>query len=141
MADETIIQTPSQEPDKTRSEERFTQLSEKVKEEATARVAAERRATFAEGFVDVLAVNPAAKEFKADIQAKVEAGLTVEDATYAVLGKAGKLGTPQTAQPNAGEIAGGSATSTPSQGGAQKPIGEMSLAEKRAALDKELLLN
>ncbi len=148
MADETIIQTPSQEPEKSRSEERFTQLSEKVKEEAIARQAAEKRATdaekkaaFADGYADMVATNPAAKEFKADIEAKFMSGYTVEDATLATLAKAGKLGTPQAAQPTAGEIAGGSSPVSPPQGSGQKPVSEMTLAEKRAQLDKDLLLN
>lgn len=136
-------------PESSRAEERITQLSDKVKVEATAREAAEKRATdaerkaaFSEGYAEMLVTNPAAKEFKADIEAKVLAGYSVEDATLATLAKAGKLGVPQAATPTAGEIAGGSASVTPPQvGGGQKPISEMSQAEKRAALDKELLLN
>jgi hypothetical protein len=86
-----IIETT---PKPNRAEERITELSEKVKEEATAREAAEkkvaeaeRKAQFAEGFADVLGTHPAAKEHKADIEAKVVAGYSVEDATYAVLGR------------------------------------------------------
>ncbi len=125
------------------AQERITQLSDKVKTEASradtaeaAKTAAERRAAFAEGFVDIVTANPSAKEFKDDIKAKVEAGLSVEDATYAVLGKAGKLGAqaPVVQQP---EVAGGSAATTPQTG--TKSVTEMTQAERRAELDKELI--
>lgn len=125
------------------AQERITQLSDKVKEEGTARVAAEtkaadaeKRAVFAEQYADIVATNPAAKEFKADIKAKVDAGLSVEDATFAVLGKAGKLGgrTPDPVMP-----AGGSATVASPQGGT-KAVGEMSQTERRAQLAKDLVL-
>jgi hypothetical protein len=135
-----IIETT---PKPNRAEERITELSEKVKEEATAREAAEkkvaeaeRKAQFAEGFADVLGTHPAAKEHKADIEAKVVAGYSVEDATYAVLGKAGKLGTPATPAP--GSPAGGSAATTPTQTG-NKEIKDMSLAEKREILEKNIM--
>lgn len=141
MADETI--TNGTQPEATsRAEDRIIELSGKVKTEAEGRAAAEtkataaeRRAAFAEGFVDIMATNPAAKEFKDDIKAKVEAGLSVEDATYAVLGKAGKLGAQAQAQQS--EIAGGSAATTPQSG--TKATADMSQAERRAELAKELV--
>lgn len=131
-------------PATNRVEERIIDLSGKLKSEAEGRTAAEARATaaerkaaFAEGFVDIVTANPAAKEFKADIQAKVDAGLSVEDATYAVLGKAGKLGgTP--AAPQA-EIAGGSAATSPQSG--NKTAADMTQEERRAELSKELIWN
>lgn len=142
MADENTIIEPVPQPD-TRAQERITQLSDKVRTEAgradaaeTKATAAERRATFAEGFVDIMATNPSAKEFKSDIQAKVEAGLSVEDATYAVLGKAGKLGAPAPVVQQA-EVAGGSAATTPQTG--TKTASEMTQDERRAELAKELV--
>jgi hypothetical protein len=124
------------------AEKRIKQLSGKVKEEAEAKDAAlqaqadaeaktaqaERRAAFAEGFVDVVSATPEAKEHKADIEAKVMAGYTVQDATYAVLGAAGKLGQ----QTETSSPAGGSAVITPPSG--EKAVGEMTQAERRQAL-------
>lgn len=146
MADETINQTvPPQE--NNRAEERITQLSDKVKTEAEARAkaesertAAERRAVFAEGFADVLASHPMAKDHKDDIRAKVDAGLSVEDAAFAVLGKAGKLGAPVAPPPPPPtQVAGGSAVVNTS-GGSSKSLKEMTTAEKRAELEKLLIL-
>lgn len=145
MADEPIIE-PVIEP--SEAQKRITQLSDKLKIEGTARENAEKRAAdaekkavFSEGYANMVATNPAAKEFKADIEAKFMSGYTVEDATLATLAKAGRLGIPQSLQPTAGDIAGGSAPVNPSQGGAQKSISEMTQAEKRTELAKELLLN
>lgn len=125
------------------AQERIIELSNKVKTEAEGRekavaekLDAERRATFAEGFVDIVTANPAAKEFKADIQAKVQAGLSVEDATYAVLGKAGKLGA-QAPVAQQTEIAGGSAATSPQSG--TKTAKDMTQDERRAELAKELI--
>lgn len=139
---EIIIQ-PAQEPN--RAQERITELSDKVKTEAEGRVAAEakvavaeRNAAFAEGYADIVVTNPAAKEFKADIKAKVDSGLSVEDATYAVLGKAGKLGAPKAPDPV--NPAGGSATTSPPQGGT-KGVAEMTQAERRAQLEKDIIWN
>lgn len=147
MADEPINNQPTPTVDaQTPAQERITELSSKVKVEAEARAAAEakaaeaeKKAAFAEQFVDIVGQNPAAKEHKADIQAKVLAGYTVQDATFAVLGAAGKLGNvPAPVAPQS--PAGGSAT-VPIQANADKPVSEMSLAEKRAALEKELILS
>jgi hypothetical protein len=147
MADETNTNAPaSQEPNGSRAEERIIDLSSKVKEQADLRQAAEdklaeanRKLTFTEGYADMVAINPAAKEFKADIEAKVMSGYTVEDAAYAVLGKAGKLGNAPAPAPGATEVAGGSAVVNPSQ--SEKSVGEMSQDERRAALDKALQIN
>lgn len=145
MADEQIIQ-PVVETVVTPAQERITELSDKVKttaterDEAIAKVAiAERKAAFAEGYADIVASNPAAKEFKADIEAKVAAGLSVEDAAYAVLGKAGKLGG-FTPPPTPQSPAGGSAVVTPPQGGTKTPT-EMTQAERRAQLEKDIVWN
>lgn len=138
-----IIQTTPPVEKPSRSEERITELSDKVKIEAEGRVKAEadkadaeRRATFAEGFVDVLSTNPQAKDHKDEIKEKVLKGYSMEDATYAVLGKAGKLGVQPQDKP---QVAGGSATTAPT--GGQKEIKDMTLAEKRAALEKEIVWN
>ena len=85
---------------------------------------------FAEGFTDIVAENPAAKEFKTDIQAKVMSGYSLEDATFAVLGKAGKLNQPKVETTH---TAGGSAATNISNGGT-KSIQDMTRDEKRAAL-------
>jgi hypothetical protein len=139
MADET--QAPAPEPQGSRAEERIIDLSAKVKVEAearataeAARLEAERRAQFAESFVDIVSTNPAAKEFKADIQAKVMSGYTPEDAAFAVLGKAGKLGYQAPAPESP---AGGSAT-TAMNGNATKSVSEMTQEERRAQLEKDL---
>lgn len=96
----------------------------------TAKAEMERERDFYSGFADVLSQNPQAKDHKDEILGKVKSGYSVEDATFAVLGKAGKLGQPQVdTQP----IAGGSATNTLSQPGS-KQVSEMSRDDKRAAL-------
>lgn len=140
---DTLINEPSE------AEKRIKQLSGKVetmagerdaeklgREAAEAKTAeAERKFAFAEAFTDIVAANPSAKDFKADIQAKVLAGYTPEDATYAVLGKAGKLGQPKEESQT---IAGGSAVITPTQG---KSPAEMTQEERRAALAETLVIN
>lgn len=142
MADENevIIDQPSE------SEKRIKQLSEKVRmtseeRDEQARLLAEkgtentelaRERDFYQGFSDVVATNPAAKDHKDDILTKVKSGMSVEDATYAVLGKAGKLN--QVEQVDTQHIAGGSAPITPPQGGGNKTLAEMSRDEKRQAL-------
>ena len=127
------------------AEERITQLSEKVrltsaerdeKDRLLGEVTKER--DFYSGFSEVVTTNPLAKDHKDDILAKVKLGYTVEDATFAVLGKAGKLGqnAPKPAEPM--NPAGGSAVINPSPSEDKKPS-EMTQAERRAALEKELL--
>lgn len=142
MADEPInTPTPTPEPI-NRVEERITDLSLKVKETASerdaekaAREAAERERDFFKGYSDVVATNPAAKDHMDEIKTKVMGGYTVEDATFAVLGKAGKIGvqTPAPASP-----AGGSAANAIT-GSVEKPVGEMTLSEKRAKLAEEII--
>ncbi len=146
MADEPIIDSTQQPETKpqvlSRTEERITELSDKVKTEAEARqkaeadkAEAERRATFAEGFADVVGTNPAAKDHKDEIKEKVLKGYTVQDATFAVLGAAGKLGgaTP----PTPPQVAGGSAPTNPGSTG-QKEAKDMTQEERRAQLSKDL---
>lgn len=111
---------------RTASEERDAALKAKAEAEEEAK-AAQRKAEFAEGFADIVAENPDAKEFKADIEAKVMGGMTLDDAKFAVLGKAGKLGAPQAVTP-----AGGSApTVLPSE---QKDVKSMNGDELRQQL-------
>ena len=140
MADENEIIEPSE------SERRIKQLSDKVrltaeerdekdrllKEKGVENIELQRERDFYAGFTDVVAQNPAAKDHKDDILAKVKGGYTVEDATFAVLGKAGKLNTPA---PEPESPAGGSsAPVTPPQGGTGKSVQEMTQQERRTAL-------
>ena len=139
MADDMQITETSE------SEKRIKQLSEKVRltaeerdekdrllKESGEKVAStERERDFYAGFTDVLANNPMAKDHKDEIKTKVLSGYTIEDATFAVLGKAGKLGQPKPEEPPS--PVGGSATTTPPQGG-EKGIPDMTREEKRAAL-------
>lgn len=147
MAEETIITPQVQPVELSRAEERIKQLSDKV--ELTAKERDEKEAlikdkdakisllekenTFNSGFADMLGTYSAAKDHKDEIKAKVVAGYTVEDATLAVLGKAGKLGavapTPQ--------VAGGSATTTVTQDSNKSPK-DMTQAERREQLSKDL---
>lgn len=139
MADEIITTPPAtvveQKPNPV--EERITDLSGKVRvaseerDAATARAeAAEKKAAFAEGFVDIAAEFAAAREHKAEIEAKVMGGYSVKDAAFAVLGAAGKLGAPKVER---SPVAGGSAA-TPITMPQVKAVGSQSRDELRAAL-------
>lgn len=150
MADELLNQT-SQElassNQETESQKRIRQLSEKVRltseerdekdrilQESTAKIATlEKENAFNSGFVDVLANYSAAKDHKDDIKAKVLSGMSVEDATFAVLGKAGKLGQAAPIAQAPQSPAGGSAPNA-IQRDAQKSVSEMSREERKAAL-------
>ena len=145
MADDITETAPEQKPQQpeegSRAQERITQLSEKVKTEAEAKEAAlkekadaDRRALFAEGYADFVTAHPAAQEFKDQIREKVNAGMSVDDAGYAILGKAGKLNAPKAEPQNP---AGGSAA-TVLPGNPTKSPGEMTQAERRAELEKML---
>ena len=134
-----IIEQPSE------SQKRITQLSDKVRTTAeerdtanTAKAEAEaktaelqRERDFYAGFADVVSTNPVAKDHKDDILEKVKSGYTVEDATFAVLGKAGKLGAPAPVEMKS--PAGGSAPNQIIQGGI-KSASEMTQVERREAL-------
>lgn len=133
------------------AEARIKQLSEKVRltseerdekdrllnESKTKITELERENAFNSGFVDVLSTHSQAKDHKDDIKAKVLSGMSVEDATFAVLGKAGKLGNQAPVEtPNP---AGGSATTQlPANGGAKTPS-EMTQEERRAQLEKDIM--
>ena len=141
MADEldATLEQPSE------AEKRIKQLSDKVRlsetekdelkklsdEKDTKIASLERENAFNSGFADTVANTPQAKEFKDDIKAKVLSGYSLEDATYAVLGKAGKLN--QSSRENLESPAGGSATTTVTQGGT-KSVKEMTPDERREAL-------
>ena len=144
MADEPIIQpTPTPEPPKeTRVEDRIRTLSDKVeltsKERDELKVLNEtttRERDFYKGYADIIATQPNAKDHQEEIKEKVLKGYTVADATFAVLGAAGKLGGATIQSP---QIAGGSAATAMPQGGV-KEVKDMSQAERREQLSKELL--
>lgn len=144
-----ITQTPQQpmtpqEP--SRAEERIKQLSEKV--ELTSKERDELKALneqtirerdFYKGIADVLPSHPAAKDHQDEIKEKVLKGYSVQDATFAVLGAIGKLGGSTPDQPEMKvNVAGGSAATAMPQGGQKSPQ-EMSQAERREQLAKELV--
>lgn len=114
---------------KTASEERDAEKTARETAEA-GKAEAERERDFYSGFSDVVSVNPAAKDHKDEILAKVKGGYTVQDATFAVLGAAGKLGQQTVERATA---AGGSADIQVNREGT-KTIGEMTQAERREAL-------
>ena len=94
---------------------------------------AQKERDFFSGFADVVASQPAAKEHKDEILQKFKNGYTVDDATIAVLTKAGKYQAPK------GEVsnpAGGSAIVNPPNSGATKTVKEMTQAERREELIK-----
>jgi len=129
-------------------EKRIKDLSEKVRLTAEERDAEKRKLEeftsqnsnlqrerdFYASFSDVVSTNPAAKDHKDDILAKVKGGYSVEDATFAVLGKAGKLGVQPQPQPVIESPAGGSAAVNQPIAGGQKTVSEMTREEKRNAL-------
>ena len=141
MADEldATLAQPSE------AEKRIKQLSDKVGlsvkeleeknkpiEESNAKIAnLERENSFNEGFADTVSTTPQAKGFKEDIKAKVLSGYSLEDATYAVLGKAGKLN--QSSSENRESPAGGSAATTVTQP-ANKSAKEMTPEERSTAV-------
>lgn len=125
---ETFKKLGDSEADRIKKDELLKEANEKL-------AALEKENAFNSGFADILGTQPAAKEHRDEIKAKVLAGYTPEDATFAVLGKAGKLGQPA---PAPASPAGGSAPNTISQTG-QKTVSEMTQAERRAALEKELI--
>lgn len=129
------ITTPPTEVNPT--EKRIKDLSGKVESTSKERDAAlleaevsRKQAAFSDSFIDIVTANPAAKDHKAEIQAKVMAGYTAQDAAYAVLGPIGKLGNNQQSM---APITGGSAATVIPNSGA-KPASEMARDEMRAAL-------
>lgn len=134
-----IINEPSE------SEQRIKQLSKKIsltteelvekdrllKEESTKSTEFQKERDFYVGFSDVVSTNPLAKDHKDEILTKFKSGYSLEDATFAVLGKAGKLAS-QAPEPTPSPIGGSAPTAIP-QGGVKTPQ-EMSQSERKAAL-------
>jgi len=132
---------------RSEAERRITQLSEKVeltskerdelktlREQDQKKIQdLEKENTFNTSFVDMLSTHPQAKDHKEEIKAKVLAGYAPTDAMFAVLGAANKLGGVAPVQT---QVAGGSADTTVMS--AQKSVAEMTQAERRAALEKDL---
>jgi len=117
-----------------RSDNRFKDLSEKVemtaKERDEAKAAAEAAQKEVEFYKDFSKLKyQDAADYQDKIKEKVMAGYDMEDAAISVLARAGKLTPP----PQRSSPAGGSA-STAIKSGDEKPIGEMTRAEKREAL-------
>lgn len=152
---DTITQQTTEEiasqNQESRSQQRIKELSDKVELTAKERdekdallrerdekiANLERENSFNSNFADILGSFPSAKDYKDDIRAKVLAGYDPTDAALAVLGKAGKLGGQPAIQPQS--PAGGSADTVMVQG-ADKPVSELSQEERRAILEKELLI-
>lgn len=131
--EEKVVEKP------TRSDNRFKQLSETVETTAkerdeanAAKQAAEKELEFYKSFSKISSKPEysAAPDYQDKIKEKVLLGYDMEDAAISVLGKAGKYNAPVRERSSP---AGGSA-STAIQAGDDKPVAEMSRAEKRAAL-------
>lgn len=152
MADEFDLDLDlDQEQDRVNKvEQRIKTLSEKVKmtsqerdELAKAKESLEaekanisKEVEFYKNFNTLTTKYQGASEYQDKIREKVMAGYDVEDATVAILAKEGKL---NQSAPNLPKDfpAGGSATNT-IKGEGDKPLGEMTQDEKRAALaDRE----
>ena len=123
----------------SRSEERIAELSRKVElsskerdELTTLNKEVTKERDFFKDFSTMVGTYNAASEYQDEIRGKVmDSGYSVEDATIAVLGKAGKLGGGQVPTPSGPE--GGSASTNITQE-AQKPLKEMSRDELREQL-------
>lgn len=142
MADEIEVgqETAQEEVLKTeptsRGVERNQILSEKVKQtaeerdsEKSKRETAEKELEFYKGFSKLSSKYPNASDYEDKIREKVLKGYDMEDAAVAVLNKSGKLTMPK---PEREVVAGGSATTNPSQG--LKGFQDMSQAERLQAL-------
>lgn len=146
MADEVLEQTTevAQTEEQTletnstrdRGVERNRDLSEKVTKtraeldaEKQKRESAEKELEFYKGFSKLSSKYPNASDYEDKIREKVLKGYDMEDAAVAVLSKSGKLTMPK---PEREVVAGGSATTNPSQG--SKGIKEMTQAERLQAL-------
>ena len=130
---------PELEPEKkpARSDNRFKDLSDKVeltakeRDEATTKATAlEKELDFHKGFSKITSKFSNASEYEDKIKEKVLAGADPEEATVAILYKAGKLDMGQAPKPNS--PAGGSAGTTMTSG--EKDLKDMTREEKREAL-------
>lgn len=150
MADETKLKETGQggqggqdkdgKPDE-RSENRFTELTQKLKEQETrhateAAASAERIASleFDNAFKDVVNTYPGASELKEKIRERVKAGLPVSEAAVIVLHNEKKLQTREEVERISAEreSLGGSAATQPPKG--KKRPEEMTTAELREEL-------
>ena len=103
----------------------------KDKAEADAKIA---KLEFESNFKDMVAEYPHAAEFKDKILEKVNAGISIKDATTIVLHGEGKLVTRSQIESDvAGERSLGGSMDTPIPKG-KKPISEMTIEEQRAEL-------
>ncbi len=146
MADELELELEEQEQS-SKSEKRIKDLSEKVKltseerdekdkllqEQAKQLESVQKEADFFKNFNTLSAKYPGATEFQDAIKEKVMSGYDYEDATVSVLNKEGKL-SQETATVPVNPAGGSAATALPSDG--EKPIGEMSQAERMEELSK-----
>jgi|ERR1051325_3565512 uncharacterized membrane protein YqiK len=146
MSDEQLNLDAPEEQEANRVEQRIRNLAadkaklsadkaeaEKAKAEAeAARQAALKEAEFYKNFNTQVSKNPAAAEYQDKILEKVKAGYDLEDATISILAREGKLSAPPAPKSSP---AGGSATTTLTDTG-NKTIGEMTQAERRAALEE-----
>lgn len=134
--------------DINKTELRIKNLSSKVRETSTerdeAKAAAEvakaeaeanaKERDFFKGFSAISEKYPGATEFQDAILEKVNAGYSTEDAAVSVLNANGKL-QPQAQQQDARPItAGGGSAATVLPNSAERPIAEMTQAERREAL-------
>lgn len=138
--------TPEAQEEKTNKvEERFNKLSgkistaEKSKEEAEAvaveatanQVLAEKDRDFYKNFSEISNKYPGAGDFQDQIKEKVDAGMSLDDATVTIMHAEGRL-TPMTQEVDKTEVVGGSAvTQNPD---ATKTVSEMTQEEKREEL-------
>ncbi len=120
---------------KLTSEERDELASAKAKAEAE-RDSLSKERDFFKDFSTSASKYPGATEYQDKILEKVKLGYTVEDATVSVLNAEGKF-SPTAAESSRESPAGGSATNS-MKGDGDKTLAEMTQAEKRAVLEKEL---
>lgn len=106
----------------------------KAQQERDAKIAEQNKELeFFKGFSKVSGKYAGSGDYQDAIREKVMAGYDVEDATVAVLIKEGKYTAPAAPMTPMESPAGGSAVNTPSVG-ADKPISEMTQAERISAL-------
>ncbi len=149
MADEIDLDLQDDGQEVNKVEKRIKDLSEKVKLTAQERdelskakenlenekKALEKERDFFKGFSEISSKYQGASEYQEKIREKVMSGYDVEDATVAILAKENKLVTPQSPPPSKESPIGGSATNT-MKSGDQKPLSEMTQAERKAALQQ-----
>lgn len=121
-----------------RSDNRFKDLADKVKttaeerDQATAKaLTLEKELDFHKGFSKITSKFSGASEYEDKIKEKVLAGADPEEATVAILYKAGKLDMGNAPTPR-NSPAGGSAATTMTSG--EKDLKDMTREEKREAL-------